>query len=186
MTTASAAALPWVRFGLRPRERSCLSVVRTRPRGTSVNAYKTREQYVECQVKRHRGAGTHKGHTGHTDTRITQTNLTTIPTHKPRSRTRAAQRESPEPPNPRSRPSPAADSEETAPGEPDPAASRSQSASPRACSKAVGEMKARAADASGWRCGRNPPKSSRREGGGGDLGAPTSEDHEGPRIEHEA
>ena len=59
--------------------------------GTSVNEHKTREQYVECQVKRHRGTGTHtRAHTGHTDTRITQTNLTTIPTHKPRSRTRAA------------------------------------------------------------------------------------------------
>ena len=51
-------------------------------------------------------------------------------------------------PQARSRPLPAADSEEATPSEPDPASTRSQSASPRACSKVeVGEMKARAADA---------------------------------------
>ena len=51
-------------------------------------------------------------------------------------------------PQARSRPLPAADSEEAAPSEPDPASTRSQialRAPPCACSKAVGEMKARAA-----------------------------------------
>jgi hypothetical protein len=52
---------------------------------------------------------------------------------------------------------PAADSEEAAPCEPDPARlpPPDPRAPPRACSKVVGEMKARAADASGRRCGQN-------------------------------
>ena len=43
-------------------------------------------------------------------------------------------------PQARSRPLPAADSEEAAPSEPDPASTRSQSASPRLLDKAVGYM----------------------------------------------
>ena len=69
----------------------------------------------------------------HTSTRKTQTNLTTIQAHQ-HTRT-TARRPIPRPaqqPQPRSRTLPAADSEEAAPpSEPDPAASRSESASPR-------------------------------------------------------
>ena len=83
------------------------------------------------------GAGTHTGHTSaHADTRITQTNLTTIQTQR-HTRT-TTRRPKPQPtqqpqeqPHARSRPLPAADSEEAAPSEPDPASTRSQSASPR-------------------------------------------------------
>ena len=90
----------------------------------------------------------------HTGTRITQTNLTTIQTHQ-HTRT-TSRRPNPRPargpaqqPQPRCRTLPAADSEEAAPSEPDPAACPppASRAPPRACSKAVGEMKARAADA---------------------------------------
>ena len=66
------------------------------------------------------------------DTDRTQKNLTTIQTHE-NTRT-TARRPYPRPtqqPQPRSRMLPAADSEEAAPSEPDPAASRSESASPR-------------------------------------------------------
>jgi hypothetical protein len=65
------------------------------------------------------GTGAHMG------TRITQTSFTTIQTHQ-HTRT-SARRPNPRPtqqPQPRSRPLPAADSEEAAPCEPDPAASR--------------------------------------------------------------
>ena len=65
--------------------------------------------------------------------------------HKPARKPRPTQQPQ-EQPQARSRPLPAADSEEAAPGEPDPASTRSQyapRAPPRACSKAVGEMKAR-------------------------------------------
>ena len=109
------------------------------------------------------GAGTHTGRTqdtrAHKGTRVTPTNLTTIQPSKstntqvPSTRTSARRptltsaRRPTQQPRSRSRPLPAVDSEETAPSEPDPAASRSQSTCPRACSKAVGEMKARAADA---------------------------------------
>ena len=65
----------------------------------------------------------------------------------------------------------AADSEEAAPSEPDPASTRSQSAS-RACSKAVGEINE--GRAAGMRNGR----------GEADLSA-QRRDHEGPRVEHE-
>ena len=84
-------------------------------------------------VKRHRGEPGHTctGHTGPRDTRahagkrITRTNLTTIhpnPTTQTRTKT-ATDSTAPaqEQPQARSRPLPAADSEEAAPGEPDPA-----------------------------------------------------------------
>jgi len=114
-------------------------------------------------VQRHRGSrDTHTGHTGRTGahvlassrpTRITQTNLTTIPTHQRTHTHDRARRPKPRPtqqPQPRSRPLPAADSAEAAPSEPDPYPTLpppAPRAPPRACSKAVGEMKARAADA---------------------------------------
>jgi hypothetical protein len=104
-------------------------------------------------VKRHR---VEPGHTRdardtrtHKGTRATQTNLTTIRTHQQHTPRTSARRPKPRPTQQqeaRSRPLPAADSEEAAPSKPDSAPTRSQSAS-RACSKAVGEMKARAADA---------------------------------------
>ena len=114
------------------------------------------------------GAATQRDSRGHTGTRITQTNLTTIPTHQmdpclhqnaparlrdDRIRGRLNSRF---PGADRSlrptqkRPPPAN------PTLPPPAA---RPAPPRACSKAVGEMKARAADAetrSGRRCGPSP------------------------------
>ena len=93
----------------------------------------------------------------------------------------------------RSRPHPAADSEEAAPGEPDPASTRSQSASPRlleggrrnegargrcvtagGAARASDELETREAEA-GMRNGR----------GEADLRA-QRRDHEGPRIEHGA
>ena len=86
------------------------------------------------------GAGTHTGHTSaHADTRRTQTNLTSIQTQRhTRTTTRRSRNPKPRPtqqpqeqPQARSRPLPAADSEEAAPSEPDPASTRSQSASPR-------------------------------------------------------
>ena len=110
-------------------------------------------------VQRHRGSrDTHTGHTGRTGahvlassrpTRITQTNLTTIPTHQRTHTHDRARRPKPRPtqqPQPRSRPLPAADSAEAAPSEPDPYPTLpppAPRAPPRACSKAVGEMKAR-------------------------------------------
>jgi len=111
-------------------------------------------------VKRHRRSrdthGTHTGHAGaqrhtdHTDEpHKSQPSKPTNNTQVPARRT-SARRPKPWPtqqPQARSRPLPAADSEEAAPSEPDPASTRSQSASPRLLSKVVGEMKARAADA---------------------------------------
>ena len=92
---------------------------------------------------------THTGHKrgtrAHTGTRITQTNLTTKNHPNPPNTQPARQRDdrnrgrlNTQQPQPRSRPLPAADSEEAAPSEPDPAATRSQGASshwapPRAC-----------------------------------------------------
>jgi len=118
-------------------------------------------------VKRHRGSRVpvkrHRGEPGHTrDTRntrthkgtqTTQTKLTTIETHQQHTPRTSARRPKPRPtqqPQARGRPLPAADSEEAAPSEPDPASTRCPRAPPRAparMSKAVGEMKARAADA---------------------------------------
>jgi hypothetical protein len=85
------------------------------------------------------GAGTHARDTRdtrtHKGTQTTQTNLTTIQTqfqqHTPST---SARRPKPRPtqhPQARSRPLPAADSEEAAPSEPDPASTCSQSASQR-------------------------------------------------------
>ena len=76
------------------------------------------------------------GHTrytrAHTGTRITQTNLTSIQTQRhTRTTTRRPKPRPTQQPQARSRPLPAADSEEAAPSEPDPASTRSQSASPR-------------------------------------------------------
>ena len=73
------------------------------------------------------GAGTHTGHTRdtrvHTGTRITQTNLTTIQTHRATTHPHDLHTRRPKPrptqqPQARSRPLPAADSEEAAPSEP--------------------------------------------------------------------
>ena len=87
--------------------------------------------------------GTHTGHAGaqgHTDHTDEPHNHPNSPTH---TRT-SARRPKPRPtqqPQARSRPLPAADSEEAAPSvEPYRASTRSHSAPPRACSKAVGEM----------------------------------------------
>ena len=102
------------------------------------------------------GAGTHTGHTGargHTDHTDEPHNHPPKPkdTNPHENRDRLNSRKNSRKPGERSRPLPAADSEEAAPGEPDPASTRSQSASPDPApartSKAVGEMKARAADA---------------------------------------
>ena len=89
-------------------------------------------------VKRHRGEPGHTRDTrdtrAHAGIRITRTNLTTIhPNPKTQTRTKTAtdSTEPQEQPQARSRPLPAADSEEAAPGEPDPASTHSQSASPR-------------------------------------------------------
>ena len=72
----------------------------------------------------------HTGHTAHAGKRITRTNLTTIhpnpkkdtnPAHENRDRLKPRPTQQPqEQPQARSRPLPAADSEEAAPGEPDP------------------------------------------------------------------
>ena len=93
--------------------------------------------------------GTHTGHTGahgHTDHTHTQTNLTSIQTQRATTHphvkhvtarlhaTPTAESPKPRPtqqPQARSRPLPAADSDEATPSEPDPASTRSQSASPR-------------------------------------------------------
>ena len=124
------------------------------------NAESTGIQYP-VPVKRHRGEPGHTRDTrdtrAHAGTRITRTNLTTIhpnpsghkparkphgshgrtsqpstqtQRHKPARKPRPTQQPQ-EQPQARSRPLPAADSEEAAPGEPDPASTRSQSASPR-------------------------------------------------------
>ena len=101
---------------------------------------------IGIPVKRHRGrepgpstdlAGTHTGHTGaheHTEDTDEPHNHPCPPTHPhDRATTDSAAGStalSPQP-QPRSRTLPAADSEEAAPSEPDPAASRSESASPR-------------------------------------------------------
>ena len=87
------------------------------------------------------GAGTHTGHTGahgHTDHTDEPHNHPNPPTHphdptwsRVATRTESAAGSAAQQPQPRSRTLPAADSEEAAPSEPDPAASRSQSASPR-------------------------------------------------------
>ena len=99
-------------------------------------------------VKRHRGEPGHTrdtplgalAHTGHTDTRITRMNLTSI-THKqpdPQTHTRTNARRARSRPSQRSPPDPAVDSEKTTPSdmpsEPDPLpppAPRGQSAYPR-------------------------------------------------------
>ena len=103
--------------------------------------------WLYCTGKKTPGSrdthGTHTGHAGaqgHTDHTDEPHNHPNSPTH---TRT-SAQRPKPRPtqqPQARSRPLPAADSEEAAPSvEPYPASTRSHSAPPRACSKAVGEM----------------------------------------------
>ena len=83
-------------------------------------------------------AGTPRDTRAHAGTRITRTNLTTKhpnPTTHPHDRATAEtatdSQQSQEQPQARSRPLPAADSEEAAPSEPDPASTRSQGASPR-------------------------------------------------------
>ena len=97
------------------------------------------------------GAGTHTGHTSaHADTRRTQTNITTIQTQRHTRTTTRHSRRYPKPrptqqqqeqPQARSRPLPAADSEEAAPSEPNPASTRSQSTVLLAISKfGGGEM----------------------------------------------
>ena len=99
---------------------------------------KSRKRRVHISTTPRKKTPGEPGHTrdtrGHTGTRIAQTNLTTKPTHTnapanwhPHRTT--ARRPDPRPtqqPQPRSRPLPAVDSEEAAPCEPDPAASRSQ------------------------------------------------------------
>ena len=119
----------------------------------------------EEPVKRHRGEPGHTGDTrAHTGTWITQTNLTTIQTHQHTRTTRDdrirgrlnGRSAQPAAQVPRSRTLPAADSEEAAPSESDPAASRSQSASPRLLE--------------GGR--RNESARSRRVAAGGAAGAP--------------
>jgi hypothetical protein len=100
----------------------------TRTAQTNLTTIQTHEQgttFLPVPVKRHRGE---PGHTRTRDKHGThgQPTLTAIPTHQ---RTRAtARRPNPRPtqrPQPRSRPLLAADSEEAAPCEPGPAASRS-------------------------------------------------------------
>ena len=148
------------------------------------------------------GAGTHTGHArdtrAHKGTRITQTNLTTIQTQRhTRTTTRPAQH-----PQARSRPLPAADSEEAAPSEPDPAFTRSQSASPRLleggrrnegargrCVTAGGAARAQ----TGRQTDRAPNELETREteagmrNGRGEANLRAQRrDHEGPRVEHGA
>ena len=102
------------------------------------------------------GAGTHTGHTrdtrAHTGTRITRRTSQNRsnehnmfypnPTTHPHDHATAATQQPHEQPQARSRPLPAADSEEAAPSKPDPAGHPlPERLSPRACSKAVGEMR---------------------------------------------
>ena len=85
------------------------------------------------------GAGTHTGHTGHTGARGHTGHTDEPHNHPPKTNDTPARKPRPtqQPGQPqeqlqaRSRPLPAADSEEAAPSEPDPASTRSQSSSPR-------------------------------------------------------
>ena len=139
------------------------------------------------------------GHTGHTGARITQTNLTTIQTQRhTRTTTRRPKPRPTQQPQARSRPLPR--SPRPTQKRPPPANQTlpppAPIAPPRACSKAVGEMKARAATRNGLTAGgaaRAPDKLETREAEAGmrngrgeaDLGA-QRRDHEGSRIEHGA
>ena len=118
------------------------------PRSTSI--IPTEKSHRGRSKKTPGGAGTHTGHTrdtrAHTGTRIThrRTSQPSKPNDTPghphattrdgRNRGRlntSTAASAQEQPQARSRPLPAADSEEAAPSEPDPASTRSQSASPR-------------------------------------------------------
>jgi hypothetical protein len=89
------------------------------------------------------GAGTHTGHADAQRPRTAQTNLTTIQTHQQHTTRTSARRPKPRPtqePQARSRPPPRPTQKRPPPANPTlpPPAPR---APPRACSKAVGEMK---------------------------------------------
>ena len=141
------------------------------------------------------GAGTHTGHTGHTGARghtdhtdephnhppkvpnpTTSTTQTRTTTRRPKPRPTQQPQEQQQA---RSRPLPAADSEEAAPSEPDPASTHSHRAPPRACSKAVGERN----EGARGRCVTVPVQytGSKSPGGAGK----TVQRHRGSRDTHE-
>ena len=112
---------------------------------TTTRRPKPRPTQQPVKSKRHRGSrnthGTHTGHTGahghtdHTDEPHNHPNPTTHPPLDTRTTTRRPKPQPTQQPHEQrqaqSRQLPAADSEEAAPSEPDPASTRSQSASPR-------------------------------------------------------